>query len=99
MSNPANHFHAVCYDCGTVKDASHDGAVCRCGGIFHVESAFCSHCGKRYGFTEIGKKCDCNQAAEIVPKICRCPGCKTVFPISTLGTSCPGCKMLLVMEG
>lgn len=94
-----DQFHAVCYDCGTVTDASHEGTVCKCGGLFHVESAYCAACGKRFGYADIGKTCDCPDAGEIVPKICRCPGCKSVFPIASLGESCPQCKMLLTMEG
>jgi hypothetical protein len=97
--NANDPFFAVCHDCGTVKDESFDNTACSCGGIFHVESARCSACGKRHHFNKVGMKCDCPKEGQIVPKIAQCPSCKGITHIDHLGGFCPACNVQLTMEG
>ncbi len=92
-------FFAVCHDCATLKDESYDDKACHCGGIFHVESARCSVCGKRHQFKDVGMECDCPSKGQIVPKIAQCPVCKGIAPIDNLGGFCPACNVQLTMEG
>ncbi len=91
------HFHAVCHDCGTLKDELYDNSRCECGGIFHVDSSRCLGCGKRYPFDQVGLKCTCG--GEIVPKMVSCPACKMNMKIDHLGENCPKCNVQLIMEG
>ncbi len=94
---PRPSFHAVCRDCGTLKDESFDCSPCLCGGVFHVDSARCLGCGGRHPFASVGEECPCG--GRIVPKLVRCPSCEGRTTIDHLGESCPKCKHLLVMEG
>ncbi len=99
IQNDKDQFFAVCHDCASIKDESFDGKPCQCGGIFHVESARCSACGKRHHFNKVGMKCDCPKKGKIVPKIAQCPRCKAIAPIDHLGGFCPACNVQLIMEG
>ena len=91
------NFYAVCKECSTVMDASFDNKQCKCGGIFHIDSARCLNCGKRHPFKHVGEKCLCG--GEIVPKMISCPSCKANMTIDHLGENCPKCNMQLKMEG
>ena len=90
-------FHAVCNECGTVKDASFDNHPCSCGGVYHVDSARCLQCGGRHPFSAVGKTCSCG--GEIVPKMATCPSCKHHSTIDHLGELCQKCEIPLKMEG
>ena len=90
-------LHAVCNDCGTVRDDSYDHKTCTCGGTYHVDSARCLKCGGRHDFKSVGQACSCG--GEIVPKMLSCPVCNDKTHIEHLGESCSKCNVLLRMEG
>ena len=92
-------FHAVCRDCGSVRDESFDHKRCECGGVFHIDSAWCICCGRRHPFGRVGEKCSCEGEGEIVPKMVTCPVCKLNMTIDHFGEYCPECKVQLKMEG
>ena len=97
--DPPKKIFAVCKDCGTLKDESHDGSACDCGGVFHVESARCMACGMRHSFSRVGEHCDCEAKGEIVPKRKVCPGCGGSAPHDLDCDYCPGCNLLFKLEG
>jgi len=96
-SGAGGDFHAVCRDCGNLKDESFDNARCECGGVYHVDSARCLGCAMRYPFEMVGKQCSCG--GEIVPKMASCPSCGGNATHDHLGEYCPGCNVQLRMEG
>ena len=92
-------FFAVCRDCGNLKDASFDHKRCECGGVYHVDSARCLKCGRRYPFSCVGKKCATGDGGDIVAKMVSCPSCHANMTIKHLGENCPVCNVQLRMEG